>query len=260
MSYINYKKYYELFSKPRGYYKACDLLAFQSNWLEFSKYKDLINKSIKNAKRNNTRIIGADVCCGEYAWLLRHFYKDFRSLYCVDLNPVVFKNNNLFKKRNVIVLVLDVAKKLPLQRESLDFLYCGYNVYMNFLKNFVALLKNGGQMFLMKPKEGDDFILRARLKNYNIMTRKKEINNLSCFLQNKGVLKYKEFLFNWSFEKPNLDKILAALSVVSLGQKELLSNKQYDVAMKFLEKKIDKNHKLILSQICSIWQFKKEKI
>jgi hypothetical protein len=45
----------------------------------------------------------------------------------------------------------------------------------------------------MKPKEGDDFILRAKIKNYDLKKRKREIKNITLFLKNNGVIKYKEF-------------------------------------------------------------------
>lgn len=69
----------------------------------------------------------------------------------------------------------------------------------------------------------------------------------------KGEVQYKEFKFEWQFKNFDLDRILAALSVVSLGQPaRILTIEEYEIAKKYLVEKV-KDRVLILSQICSIW-------
>lgn len=254
MSYKLYLAYFNRFKTEQGYYEACNLLAFKSQWKGRKAYKKLIRDSISDNYNGETKI-GADVCCGEYAWLPRHFFNKFSKIYCVDFNSKVF-NGTLFKKRKCILINRDVSEKGILPLASLDYIYCGYNLYYSFIDNLYLSLKEGGTMFLMKPKNGDDFFLRKSLKNYNLKKRFKEINNITAFLKKRGTVDYFEKRYTWVFKKPNLDKILAALSVVSLGNPDLLSSKKYDKAIQILSGRIV-NEKLFLSQTFSLWLFKK---
>jgi len=253
MTYEDYKRYFSKFKTKKGYYKACEILAFKSEWVGFKKYKQLIEKSIDQIK--NKKIIGADICCGEYAWLPRHFYNHFSKIYCVDFNSKVFRDP-IFYKKNCYLINKDASKEDIFVDDFLDYIYCGYNMYYRFIKHFYKYLKHEGIMFLMKPKNGDDFLLRKILKKYDLTKRYKEIKDITKFLKNKGRIIYSELEFKWIFFNPDMDKILAALSVVSLGDKDLLNKEKYNIAIKILFDKLIKN-KLILSQRFSIWIFRK---
>ncbi len=253
MTYRYYKKYFENFKTKKGYYEACEMLAFKSEWVGVRKYKSLIKRSLEQIK--GKKVIGADICCGEYAWLPRHFYKYFSKIYCVDFNANVFKDK-IFDRKNCYLVNKDASKKKIFTEGFLNYIYCGYNSYYRFISHFYRYLCKNGVMFLMKPKKGDDFILRRELKRYDLKKRYREINNITNFLKNRGLTNYIELEFKWIFLNPDIDKVLAALSVVSLGNKNLLDKMRYNIAIKILLNKLIKN-KLTLFQIFSIWIFKK---
>jgi hypothetical protein len=255
MSYNCYCNYFKKFKTKSGYYLACDILAFQSNWLQFDAYKNTISNALKKTQRrlSTNKITAADVCCGEYAWLPRHFLKECKVIYCVDTNSEALASPILKGNKNCILLNKDAAKKI-FSDSTIDFLFCSQCVYERFIKYFAEAVKSKGTIFLMKPKDGDDFYLRKKIKQYDMQKRFTEIRNISNLLSENGFeIKFDIVSFDWKFSNPELDKILAAMSVVCFGEPELLSASNYTFAINFLKSKcIDDS--LILSQKCCIWE------
>ena len=107
---------------------------------------------------------------------------------------------------------------------------------------------------MIKPEEGDDFYLRSNIKGYDMNARKKEIKEISHLLEQGSCnFKFDEIVFNWEYYNSDLDKILAALSIVSFGNRELLSERDYNFSIDFLRTK-QKDNRLSLSQIWCIWE------
>jgi hypothetical protein len=195
----------------------------------------------------------ADMCCGEYTWISRHFSKMSNKIYCVDKEEKALNSKLIRENKRCIAIKRDASKKI-FDCSSLDFIYCGFTVHYNFIKNFICYLRPKGAMFLMKPLDGDDFYLRSKFELYDIKKRSEEIKKITIYL-NRRNLSIKTFLYKcyWIFYNPDIDKILAALSIVTMGDRKLLSNKEYNFAIKFLNSRLE-GHKLKLYQRWRIWE------
>lgn len=256
--YSNYIAFYKQFSTSSGYYEACDYLAFQNDrWEGMSRYIDLIGRAISDTKKraNKDKILMADIGCGAYGWLQKYFWESASKIVCVDLNKYALNQLELLKNP-IIETVQDNAfslKKVFSLRYKFDFIYCGFNVYEGFIDNFLKLTVPGGCIFLMKPKTGDDLILRSLVKNYNILLRYKEIERITANLKKNAKVKYQEVVFSWKFENENVNKLLAAMSVVCLGEPTLMTQDQYNIATDLIKLK-SYNNTVCLSQTLALWQ------
>jgi len=255
--YKNYQDFYFMFSEEKGYYEACDILAFQSTWVNKKSFLKEIKREITQTQQRTGRkhLVMGDFCSGYYAWLVRHFYTFSKTIYCLDINQSALDNIRaefVTKNRNINLICGDIRNSL-LNEKSLDFAYCGFNFYLDFVDPITKCLKPMGGYLFMKPKDGDDLEIRRLVKSYDLKKRMKEICQITNKLRKKGEVQYKEFKFEWQFKNFDLDRILAALSVVSLGQPaRILTIEEYEIAKKYLVEKV-KDRVLILSQICSIW-------
>jgi hypothetical protein len=258
MSYSNYINFYKKFSTNSGYYEACDYLAFQNNrWLGIDKYINLIGRAISKTKKrlNKNKILMADIGCGTYGWLQRYFSKSASKIICVDLNKYALDQIESFGNPLVETIqdnAFSLEKTFSLGYKF-DFIYCGFNVYRGFINNFLKLTVPNGCIFLMKPKIGDDLILRSLVRNYDILQRYEEIDEITDELKNGGEVKYQEKIFSWKFEDDNVDKLLAAMSVVCLGEPILMSQEQYKIALDFIKLKTSRNI-LLISQTLALWE------
>lgn len=257
-SYSNYKDFYKTFSTNKGYYKACDYLSFQNDrWRKIGKYLNSIEMAIIDTKKRirKNKLLMADIGCGAYGWLPRYFSKHASKIICIDLNKDALKEINRLSNP-IVTTIRDDAfalKNIFAKDYQFDFIYCGFNVYAGFIENFLKLTSPGGCIFLMKPKLGDDLNLRALIKGYDISKRYKEIERISSILEKSSKVKYYEKIFSWKFVNVNLDKLIAALSIVCLGKPKLLRPSQYKVAIDFLRLK-KRSKVIILSQTFSLWE------
>lgn len=249
MGYKDYLSFFRGFDSEEGYYRACKILSFDSIWREKNEYSMIIRESILSAKdrRKNREIDGADVCCGEYAWLPRHFGELFNKIYCVDLCPRALKSPAVISNNQCISLNKN-AKDAGFE---VDFIFCGNNVYSYFIDNLLSNLRKRGTIFLMKPMEGTDFSLREISKNYDLSARRNELKEIRSKLLNQSDLTEREMKFNWEFKNANLEEILAALSVVSFGSKDVLIEEDYTNCRRFMESSYQ-NSIFTISQNCSI--------
>jgi len=256
--YSNYINFYKKFSTNCGYYKACDYLAFQDNrWLEINKYISLISQAISKTKKrlNKDKILMADIGCGAYGWLQRYFSRSASKIICIDSNKDALYQIELFKNPLVKTIqdnAFSLEKTFSLGYKF-DFIYCGFNVYKGFVDNFLKLTVPNGCIFLMKPKIGDDLILRSLVKNYDILPRYKEIARITTDLKKSTEVKYQEKIFSWRFENESVDKLLAAMSVVCLGEPVLMSREQYGIAVDFIKLRTS-NNTVIMSQTFALWR------
>jgi len=255
MVYNDYRRHFDLFRTDSGYGKACELLEFP-NSEGFERYRRRIETFLKEIhSRRNSLLTMADVCCGEYAWLARHFSDYGSVIYVLDiLDTATEKARKLSKK--VVPIVGDASRTL-MKLEDLDALYCGFNIYENFLPGISHCVSLGGGIFLMRPKRSDDLILRSITKGYGIKDRGNEIRAITSGLIDAFNFKYYEEDYRWEFERPVIDEILAALSVVGLGttQRDLLSENMYRKARAFLEDRYDSQKDMLsLTQTLSIWE------
>ena len=176
MSYHNYISHFNSYSTTEGYYQACRLLAFNSNWDEIAEYRCLLEKTIKSAifKKTTDNISAIDLCCGEYSWLARHFDSQFNIIYCLDREILALESaRNLSKKSR---LLHGEASHTLHQVNNIDFLYCGFNFYKSFLPGLKNSLKKGGLFFIMKPYAGDDIFLRNLIEPNYINNRNKAVS------------------------------------------------------------------------------------
>lgn len=253
-SYKNYKNFFEFYSGPEGYYEACEFLAFRNKrWQRFSQYLRDIRKEIQaTANRLHKKKLNiADICCGSYGWMARHFYDCARTIVCIDYNQKALERIKKLQRPNVTTINADAADPIDLEAK-IDFLYCGFNVYPKFIKNFIDIISDGGCIYLMKPKYGDDLFLRAIVKNYDLTKRYEEIEEITKILKAFCDTNYTEVPYSWRFKNEEIDKILAALSMVSLGEPTLLTKDQYEFGKDFLINK-EEDKELVLSQGLSIW-------
>lgn len=255
-SYKKYKKSFRSFSTKGGYYEACEYLAFQNRWQGIERYIKSIGKAIIDTKKRKQKdgLIMADIACGFYGWLPKHFSEHASKITCIDSNNQALKqikelDNPIVETLQDDAFTLENTSHLT---KGVDFLYTGFNVYEGFIDNFLKLVSVDGCIFLMKPKTGDDLLLRSLLKKYDIFERYKEIEKITLALKGYAEIEYREELFSWTFSKDSLDKILSALSVVSLGSPTTLTSQQYQIGIDFLNLRTQ-NNKVTLSQTLSIW-------
>lgn len=255
--YKRYKQFYDLFSTKKGYYEACKILAFRNIWVNKELYLDEIEREIKRTQERTglKQLIMGDLCSGDYAWLVRHFSSFSKITYCLDISQTALnKIRSEFDLRSKkIKLVHGDVRNGLLKPKSLDFAYCGFNFYLDFVHPIISYIKPMGGYLFMKPKTGDDLEMRKLVKNYDLEKRKREIVQITKRLGKNSKLQYKEVIFKWQFKDPDLDQIIAALSVVSFGEPiRILTPNEYGIIEEYLAKKIKKGS-LTLSQTCSIW-------
>lgn len=255
MVYNDYRRHFDIFKTDSGYGRACELLEFP-NSEGFERYKRRIDNFLKGARRiKGSPLIMADVCCGEYSWLSRHFSEYASLIYALDILDTAVEEA-IKLSRKVIPILGDAAQTL-VGLKDIDALYCGFNIYENFLPGISHCVSPGGGIFLMRPKRSDDLILRSITKGYGIKDRGNEIRAITSGLIDAFNFKYYEEDYRWEFERPDIDEILAALSVVGLGttQRDLLSENMYRKARAFLEDRYDsQKDTLSLTQTLSIWE------
>ncbi|OGX08736.1 MAG: hypothetical protein A2Z88_04975 [Omnitrophica WOR_2 bacterium GWA2_47_8] len=256
--YSNYIDFYKHFSTSNGYYEACDYLSFQNDrWQGMDKYIDLIGCAISDTKKrlSEDKILMADIGCGAYSWLQRYFFKSASKIICIDSNKDALNQIELFKNPLVETIqdnAFSLEKIFSLGHEF-DFIYCGFNVYEGFVDNFLKLTAPGGCIFLMKPKIGDDLILRSLVRNYDILPRYKEIAKITADLEKNAEVKYREEMFSWKFENESTNKLLAAMSVVCLGEQVFMRREQYEIAVDFVKLRTS-NNAVLMSQTFALWQ------
>ncbi|MBT9164728.1 MAG: hypothetical protein DDT23_00732 [candidate division WS2 bacterium] len=256
--YSNYTDFYKIFSTSNGYYEACDYLSFQNNrWQGIDKYIDLISRAITDTKKRfgRDKILMVDIGCGAYGWLQRYFSESTSKIICTDSNKDALNQIELLKNP-LVETIQDNAfslEKIFSLGHKFGFIYCGFNMYEGFIDNFLKLTAPGGCIFLMKPKMGDDLILRSLVRNYDILPRYKEITNITANLEKETEVKYWEETFSWKFEDKNTDKLLAAMSVVCLGEQILMTKEQYDIAVDFVRLRTS-NDMVFMSQTFALWQ------
>ncbi len=256
--YLNYVAFYKQFSTSRGYYEACDYLSFQDNrWQGIDEYIDLIRRAIVDTKNRGgkDKILMADMGCGVYGWLQRYFSDSASEIICIDSNEDALNQIDSLKNPKVKTIqdnVFSLERVFSLG-DKFDFIYCGFNVYGEFIDNFLKLTTPNGCIFLMKPKTGDDLILRSLVRNYEILPRYKEIVNITTNLEKKAEVKYWEETFSWKFKDGNVNKLLAAMSVVCLGEPILMTKEQYDIAVDFVKLRTS-NDTVLMSQTFALWQ------
>jgi len=258
--YSQYLEFYKKFSSSQGYYEACDLLAFKNDpWVEYGDFKLRIENNIKKTRAiHRELLVGADICCGSQMWLARFFSKYFSTIYSVDLDKSSFsKKSELSEdaKQKVIPIVSDASVvRFP---KSVDFIYCGFNVYSAFIPNLLKRLKTNGRIFLMKPKTGNDITLRSKVTGYKIHKRIAEIKDISKLLKKSCEVNYSEVANHWIFPKSKINIILAGFSVVSMGGiKKRMTKNQFEEAKEFFSRKIH-NNALVITQVLSLWEGKK---
>lgn len=256
--YSNYADFYQRFSTSYGYYEACDYLSFQNNrWQGIDRYGNLIRRAISDTKKRvgKDKILMADIGCGIYGWLQRYFSDSASKIICIDSNKDALNQIDLFKNTLVETIQDDASslKKVFSLGCNFDFIYCGFNVYEGFIDNFLKLTALNGCIFLMKPKMGDDLILRSLVRNYDILSRYKEIVNITAKLKKEAEVKYWEETFSWKFENEDVDKLLAAMSVVCFGEKIFMIKERYDIAVDFIKLRMS-NEAVFMSQDFSLWQ------
>jgi hypothetical protein len=256
--YSNYIYFYKQFSTSSGYYEACDYLSFQDDrWQGIEKYIDLIGCAISDTKKrlSKTKILMADMGCGAYGWLQRYFSESANKIICIDSNKDAL--NQIGSLKNPLAeTIQDNAfslGKIFSLGHKFDFVYCGFNVYEGFVDNFLKLTAPDGCIFLMKPKIGDDLILRSLVRNYDILPRYKEIAKITAALEKDAEIKYREEIFSWKFENESTDKLLAAMSVVCLGEQILMNREQYEIAVDFVKLRTS-NDTVLMSQTFALWQ------
>ncbi|MDP2749390.1 MAG: hypothetical protein Q8O89_00995 [Nanoarchaeota archaeon] len=251
MTYDDYKMMFDSFNSSEGYYQACKILSFDSLWREKEDYRNKMESSIKETlnRLGKSKMRGADVCCGDYAWVPRHFSDYFSDIYCVDIDSRALDSEVVRVKKNCIVLNQN-ADQVDIH---VDFLFSGNNVYEYFILNIANCVNPNGTIFLMKPLEGDDISLRSISKGYDINQRNSESNKISNLLSKYFKTSEKEVVFNWDYSNVNLDRLLASLSVVSFGERTLFDDGQYAKSVDYLKKKC-KGDTLTLTQICKIWE------
>jgi hypothetical protein len=257
--YQKYMAFYKYFATAKGYYDACNYLAYQDNrWQGIARYIKIIKNSILNTKRRlgKNKILMADICCGAYGWLQRYFSNYASKIVCIDSNKEALDQIALLKNPLVKTIRDDAfsLRKVSSFGIKFDFIYCGFNVYEGFIDNFLKLIAPGGCIFLMKPKTGDDLILRSLVRNYDILPRYKEIANITTKLEEEAKVEYWEESFSWKFENEDVNKLLAAMSVVCLGEPTLMTKEQYNIAVDFLKLKMPDGNVVLMSQIFSLWQ------
>ncbi|MCL4380896.1 hypothetical protein M1141_01325 [Candidatus Marsarchaeota archaeon] len=142
MNYEKYLEYFNMFNTNSGYYAATKLLLFQGKWVQFNNYKNFIDISIKAIKSrlNKNSFDIADMCCGEYAWISRHFSKMSNKIYCVDNEDAALNSKVIRENKKCIAIKRDVSEKI-FNRDSLDFIFCGFTLHYNFIKNFIYYLR-----------------------------------------------------------------------------------------------------------------------
>lgn len=261
-SYLDYIEFYKNFATSKGYYEACDYLSFQNNrWQNIERYIDLIDNTIFDTKKrlDKNEILMADIGCGTYGWLQRYFSESASKIICIDSNRDALDQIELFKNP-IVETIQDNAFSLEKTFSlgyKFDFIYCGFNVYNGFIDNFLKLTTPNGSISLMKPKIGDDLILRSLVKNYDILPRYKEISKIADGLKKHAKVRYQEEIFSWKFKSENIDKLLAAMSVVCLGEQILMNEEQYRVAVDFVKLKTT-DDLVIMSQTFALWQAVRE--
>jgi len=221
------------------------------------KYIDLIGRAILDTKKRvgKEKILMADIGCGTYGWLQRYFSDSASKIICIDSNKDALDQISLLQNP-LVETIQDNAfslKKVFSLGDKFDFIYCGFNVYDGFVDNFLKLTAPNGCIFLMKPKTGDDLILRSLVIDYDILLRYEEIADITAKLEKEAEVKYREETFLWKFENENIDKLLAAMSVVCLGEPILMTKERYDVAVDFVKLKTS-NNTVLMSQTFSLWQ------
>ena len=251
MTYKDYKKMFEFFNTSSCYYEACKILCFDPIWDGKEEYTDKIRGSIKETiqRLGKNKIIGADVCCGDYSWIPRHFADYFEKMYCVDIDKQALKSTAINRENNCESLNQN-ANEIEI---LVDFLFCGNNVYSYFINNISRCVNPNGAIFLMKPAEGDDFSIRTLTKAYNLNQREIEIRDISALLKKYFCINDYNMSFSWHYPEANLEKILAALSVVSLGGRDRLDEENYSKALSFLEERVY-DDTLTITQKCKIWE------
>lgn len=259
--YIRYKNFYNCYSTDKGYYDACVILAFTNNpWVNKYDYLDKISEQIKSVQTRMRKkyLTMGDLCSGDYAWLVRHFSNAGKKILCVDLNKSALNNisNEFQNESRKLKLILGDVRDNVIKKDLLDFAYCGFNFYSDFVDPIITYLKPKGGYLFMKPKSGDDLTLRQLVRNYNLEARAKEIKTITSELDKKSKISYEEVKFIWQFRDFDIDQIIAALSVVCLGTPiSALTEKEYELVKNYINSCTTcTNGKILtLSQLCSIW-------
>jgi len=220
-------------------------------------YIDLIGRVISDTKKrlSKNKILMADIGCGAYGWLQRYFSKSASKIICIDLNKDALNQIESFKNP-LVETIQDNAfslEKIFSLEHKFDFIYCGFNVYEGFIDNFLKLIAPDGCIFLMKPKIGDDLVLRSLVRNYDIIPRYKEIARITVDLKKDAAVKYQEEIFSWRFENESVDKLLAAMSIVCLGEPILMNREQYGIAVDFVKLRTS-NNTVLMSQTFALWR------
>lgn len=257
MGYEQYRRHFNNFRNSEGYYAATRLLLIDSEWMQFSQYKERIRQAMESCRTRlgATTLRAADFCCGDYAWIARHFSSMCNRIYCIDLEENALESSAILGNKSCTALKRDASKRL-FRAGSIDFLFCGFTLHDSFIEKFGSYLKENGSMFLMKPIDGDDFYLRERFDGYDLAARRREVGRITKDLVKLGLsVKHEVRRYDWFFTE-STDKVLAALSVVCMGEPHLLSKGDYVSAFRFLNSKSD-GGRVRLSQRWSMWEVTK---
>ncbi|MEK7202677.1 MAG: hypothetical protein AAB669_04090 [Patescibacteria group bacterium] len=255
--YDSYLSGYRDLSTEAGYYTACEFLAYkEGRWAKYGSYVEEVEKAIyETTKRlKKTKLNMADISCGTIAFLPRHFSKYANSILCVDSSNVALKQvAATYPGVKVINDDTRSLRKVKSLNKRFDFIYLGFNAHPEYIKNLEEIALTQAGIFIMKSKAGDDLYLRTLLGSYDMAKRYKEINTITSEVNSGFSAHYLEKKFLWKFVDEDIDRVLAALSVVGLKNKGALSQHQYNIGRDFLSIR-SKGNSLELSQILSIWK------
>jgi hypothetical protein len=198
-----------------------------------------------------------DLCCGEYAWLPRHFADRCSVIYAIDKEPHATRAASQLSANVKEMVGEGLEQLMQLATHKTDFIYCGFNMYEHFVPGVRLALREQGSFFLMKPITGDDIQLRGMFTGHSMNERRSEVNRISAKLGMFSDLDYSVEHYSWSFNTASLDHLLAALSIVcfggEIGRKKPLDEPDYERGIHFLENRTE-NNTTVLRQEIAIWR------
>ena len=247
---------FEGFMSDDGYSRACRFLATDCDrWVEFDEYREAIRGAVLAARERlgGAALVGADLACGEYAWLARQFREEFHELYLLDRSVAARDATKSLQGDGVHFFLGDASEILP-QLPGVDFVYAGFSFYREFVSALKAALEPSGSFFVMVPVDGDDLRWREQVSGRTLADRALELLAIESELRRHFTVSSDERSFHWVFAESEIPRLVAASAVVCFGWDRLSTGRIDDLTdiVRSLVDRVD-GGAVTLSQKAVLW-------
>ncbi|MEE8596708.1 MAG: class I SAM-dependent methyltransferase [bacterium] len=211
---------------------------------------------IKKKVQNLTKIEAGDIGCGmgRYDIKLFKYLGERLHLTCIDMNDDMlneltknFNNENIVKNFKIIK---SLAENLPLQTNSLDYIFTFNTIHhfklINFLKETSRILRNNGYLFIytrLKSQNKRNIWGRFFPKFYEKETRLYELNELIELFKKTPILRLESIEYFKYKRKAKLERLLALAVNHHYSTFCLYNKKEFEKALKEFQKNIVRNFK-----------------